>query len=59
MTKNVPLKKMSKKEQRAFYLRQRGSWNGIHPVSRTVPSGKAYHRAEANAEARSIAREEE
>lgn len=52
MRKIVDLKKQSKKAQKAFHATQRGSWNGINPVSRVVPSGKAYSRAKAKAEAR-------
>lgn len=40
----VPLDKRSKKEQRAYHARQRGSWYGLSPVTRTVPSRKAYDR---------------
>lgn len=40
----VPLDKRSKKEQRAYHARQRGSWYGLSPVTRTVPNRKAYDR---------------
>ena len=40
----VPLEKRSKKEQRAYYAKQRGSWNGINPVTRVVPNKKKYNR---------------
>lgn len=40
----VLLEKRSKKEQRAYHALRRGSWNGVNPVSRTIPSGKAYNR---------------
>ncbi len=36
----VPLRKQSKKVQRAYHAGQRGSWNGLSPVTRTVPSGR-------------------
>ena len=52
MRKVVDLCKQSKKAQKAFYAAQRGSWNGINPVSRVVPNGKAYSRAKAKADAR-------
>ena len=39
MRKIVDLKKQSKKAQKAFHATQRGSWNGINPVSRVVPRG--------------------
>lgn len=44
MTQRVPLKKQSKKQQREYHARQRGSWYGLSPVTRTVPNGKAYDR---------------
>ena len=40
----VPLRKQSKKAQRAYHAGQRGSWNGLSPVTRTVPSGRVYDR---------------
>lgn len=52
MRKVVELKKQSKKAQKAYYAQHRGSWNGVNPVSRVVPNGKAYSRANAKAEAR-------
>ena len=42
--KEVPLKKQSKKEQRKFYARLRGDWNGVKPVTRVVKSKKIYDR---------------
>ena len=36
--------KQSKKAQKEQYAKQRGSWYGISPVTRTVPNGKAYDR---------------
>ena len=44
MEQSVPLKKRSKKSQKEYYARQRGSWYGLNPITRTVPSGKAYDR---------------
>ncbi|MCC2258825.1 hypothetical protein LKD74_12800 [Intestinimonas sp. CLA-AA-H199] len=43
-TQMVPLDKRSKKEQRAYHARQRGSWYGLSPVTRTVPNRKVYDR---------------
>ena len=40
----VPLNKRSKKAQKEYHAKQRGSWYGISPVTRTVPSGKIYDR---------------
>lgn len=44
MQKLVPLKKRSKREQKAYHDLQRGSWYGLNPVTRTVPSRKVYDR---------------
>ena len=38
--KFVPLEKRSKKEQKAYHAQQRGSWNGVNPVTRVVPNKK-------------------
>ena len=40
----VPLSKQSKRSQREFYKSQRGSWNGINPVTQVIPNKKAYNR---------------
>ena len=55
MRKIIDLKKQSKKAQKAFHAQQRGSWNGLNPITRVVPNGKAYSRAKAKAEARKAA----
>lgn len=44
MKQMIPLKKQSKKAQKEQHAKQRGSWYGISPVTRTVPNGKAYDR---------------
>ena len=44
MQKLIPLEKMQKKKKRAYYAEKRGSWNGLSPVTRIVPNGKAYKR---------------
>lgn len=44
MRKLVPLHKQSKKLRKEYCARQRGSWNGVCPVTRIVPNGKAYDR---------------
>ena len=45
MKQLTPLHKRSKKAQREYHARQRGSWYGVNPVTRTAPSRKAYDRA--------------
>ena len=47
--KFVPLEKRSKKEQKAYHAQQRGSWNGVNPVTRVVPNKKVYDRKRAKA----------
>ena len=44
MNKYIPLAKKSKKEQKKFHDMQRSTWNGLNPMTRTVPNGKAYNR---------------
>ncbi len=44
MRQVIPLYKQSKKAQREYYAKQRESWYGISPVTRTVPSRKTYDR---------------
>lgn len=41
----VPMAKRQKKEQKAFNLSQRGSWNGVNPVTKVEKSKKEYNRA--------------
>ena len=44
MEKMIPLAKQSKASRRKYHLARRGSWNGLSPVTRVVPSGKIYDR---------------
>ena len=44
MAQMVPLNKCSKKAQKEYHAKQRGSWYGLNPITRTVPSGKVYDR---------------
>lgn len=44
MTKLIPLNKQSKRAQKAYHNKQRGSWNGVNPVTRTIPNGRVYDR---------------
>lgn len=52
MAQMVPLNKRSKKAQREYHARQRSSWYGVNPITRTVPSGKAYDRSRVKRTAR-------
>lgn len=44
MKQYVSLDKRSKKAQKEYYSKQRRTWGGLNPVTRTVPSGKVYNR---------------
>ena len=44
MARSVPLNKRSKKAQKEYHAKQRGSWYGLNPVTRTAPNGKVYDR---------------
>lgn len=48
----IPLEKRSKREQRRFHARQRGSWYGLSPVTRKVDSDKGYNRGRVRQETR-------
>lgn len=52
MTQWIPLNKQSKKNQKEYHARQRGSWYGLNPVTRTVPNQKAYDRNKEKASCR-------
>ena len=53
MVQMVPLSKRSKKAQKEYHAKQRGSWYGLNPITRTVPSGKVYDRNRVKRAARS------
>lgn len=44
-TKTIPLAKQSKKNRKKYHTSQRGSWQGINPVTRMPANPKAYNRA--------------
>lgn len=52
MKNSIPLDKQSKKARSAYYTEQRGSWHGISPVTRVVPSHKVYDRNRSKQAAR-------
>ena len=54
MAQNVPLNKRSKKAQREYHAKRRGSWYGLSPVTRAIPSGKRYDRQRVKREGWSI-----
>ena len=47
MEKMIPLNKQSKKAQKRYYARQRGSWHDVNPVTKVVPNQKVYDRNRA------------
>ena len=55
MTPFVPLQKQSKRNQKAYHVKQRNSWNGVCPATRVMPNGKAYDRNRIKREAGRIA----
>ena len=52
MVKATPITKQSKSKQREYYASKRGSWNGVSPVTRIVPSRRAYDRNRMKRETR-------
>ena len=44
MKQYVTLDKRSKNARGDFYAKQRTTWGELNPVTRSVPSGKAYNR---------------
>ena len=52
MKRVIPLNKQSKKAQRERHKKRRGSWYGLSPVTRTVPSGKVYDRKRVKRESK-------
>ena len=41
----VPLEKQSKRAQKAWHKKQRGSWDAFCPVTRIIPNKKRYDRS--------------
>ena len=57
--KLIPLAKQSKKKQKQYHAQQRGSWNGVSPVTRTEPDRKKYDRNREKQAARRAERHSE
>jgi rare lipoprotein A (peptidoglycan hydrolase) len=53
MKQTVPLSKQSKRVHKEYHKKQRGSWYGLSPVTRTCPNGKAYDRNKVKYDSRS------
>ncbi|MCM1224633.1 MAG: hypothetical protein NC548_60320 [Lachnospiraceae bacterium] len=54
MKQFVSLDKQSKKDQKEYHAKQRGSWYGLNPVTRVVPNRKAYDRNAAKQNTRNL-----
>lgn len=57
MKNYVSVDKRTKKAQKEYYSSMRGSWNGVNPVTRSMPNGKGYDRTKQRAEGKRISRE--
>ncbi|MBE5951544.1 MAG: hypothetical protein E7260_08115 [Lachnospiraceae bacterium] len=57
MKQYVTIDKRSKKAQKEYYSKQRGTWGVLNPVTRSVPSGKTYNRNKDKQKNRKIGRE--
>lgn len=57
MKQYITIDKQSKKAQKEYYAKQRGTWGVLNPVTRSVPSGKTYNRNKDKQERRRIGRE--
>ena len=53
--KMIPLAKQSKKKQKQYHAQQRGTWNGVSPVTRVSPDSKKYDRSRDKQAARRAA----
>ena len=54
MKKYVSLDKRSKKAKKEYYEGFRRTWDGVNPVTRTMPNGKAYNRKKDKEKLRKI-----
>ena len=57
MKKYVTIDKRSKKAQKEYYSKLRGTWGELNPVTRSIPSGKTYNRNKDKQKSRKIGRE--
>ena len=57
MKQYVTIDKRSKKAQKEYYSKQRGTWGELNPVTRSVPSGKTYNRTKNKQKIRKIGKE--
>ena len=57
MKKYVSLDKRSKKARKEYYSSMRSTWGEINPVTRSVPSAKAYDRKKEKQKIRKLSSE--
>lgn len=57
MKQYVTIDKRSKKAQKEYYTKMRGTWGELNSVTRSVPSGKTYNRNKDKQKSRKIGRE--
>ena len=57
MKKYVSLDKRSKKAKKEYYSSMRSTWGEINPVTRSVPSAKAYDRKKEKQKMRKLSNE--
>ena len=57
MAQPVPLNMRSKKAQKEYHAKQRGSWYGVDPITHIVSRGKIYDRNRVKRENRGTWRE--
>lgn len=50
MEKFISYNKLSKKRQKEENKKKRGSWFGVNPITKIVPSKKLYNRKRMNIE---------
>jgi hypothetical protein len=44
----TPLEKRTKREQREYHTKRRGSWGDVNPVTRKSPNPKVYNRKKSD-----------
>lgn len=57
MKQYVTIDKRSKKAQKEYYSKLRGTWGELNPVTRSIPSGKTYNRNKDKQKSRKIGKE--
>ena len=50
----ISIDKRSKKARKEYYSSQRNTWGQVNPITRTMPSGKAYNRKKSKQECNKV-----